>query len=115
MHVIITHRSHQQLNKHAAIIYLLFTQCSFDSYKNVRDCYRGEDCMKNFCKGLKAHVLKITNSERLKMPLLREKKNKSHGKQKLCYICRDKFNNKENIFWKVRDHWHYTEKYRGAI
>ena len=36
--------------------------------------------------------MKITNSERLKMLPLTEKEDKSHYKQKLCYICKSKFN-----------------------
>ena len=38
-----------------------------------------------------------------------------HNKQKICYICKKEFNNnndKKN--YKVRDHCHYTGKYRGA-
>ena len=31
-----------------------------------------------------------------------------HNKQKICYICQKEFSN------KVRDHCHYTGKYRGA-
>ena len=41
------------------------------------------------------------------------KKSKSREKQKLCYICGNKFDNNQNMFWKVGDHCHY-EKYRGA-
>lgn len=65
--------------------------------------------MKNFCKNLKSHVLKVSNSGRQNMP----KKRKSREKQKLCYICGNKFDNNQNMFWKVGDHCHY-EKYRGA-
>ena len=37
-----------------------------------------------------------------------------HNKQKICYICKKKFNNNEKNNYKVRDHCHYTGKYRGA-
>ena len=36
---------------------------------------------------------------------------------KICYICKEKFENKyvENKrYCKVRDHCHYTGKYRGT-
>ena len=39
--------------------YSLFTQCSFDSTKNMLDCYRGKDCMERFCKDFKKHATKI--------------------------------------------------------
>ena len=44
--------------------------------------------------------MKITNFERLKMLPLTEEENKFHRKQKLCYTCRDKFNNNGKIIGK---------------
>ena len=37
-----------------------------------------------------------------------------HNKQKICYVCKKEFNNNEKKNCKVRDHCHYTGKYRGA-
>ena len=37
-----------------------------------------------------------------------------HNKQKICYICKKEFNNNDKKNYKVRDHCHYTGKYRGA-
>ena len=31
---------------------MLLTHCSFDTTKNKLDCYRGKNCMKNFCLDL---------------------------------------------------------------
>ena len=49
------------------------------------------------------------------IPLTKEEQ-KIHCKQKRCYMCKKRFstddNNKE--YHKVRDHCHYTGKYRGA-
>ena len=39
-----------EINKHTPSGYSLFTHCSFDETKNKLDYYRGEDCMKKFCK-----------------------------------------------------------------
>ena len=39
-----------KVNKHKTSGYSLFTCTSFDTIKNELDCYRGEDCMKKFCK-----------------------------------------------------------------
>ena len=47
-----------KLNKHTRSGFSLFTYCSFDATKNKLDYYRGEDCMKMFCKILKEHVKK---------------------------------------------------------
>ena len=35
----------------------------------------------------------------------------SHENAKVCYICKEKFENiyfKDKKYCKVRDHWHYT-------
>ena len=50
--------------------YSLFTHCSFDNSKNKLNYYRGEDCMKKFCKDLRTHATKIINYEKKKMILL---------------------------------------------
>ena len=34
-----------------------------------------------------------------------------HNKQKFCYICKKGFSSDD----KVKDHCHYTSKYRGAV
>ena len=37
--------------------YSLVTCCSFDKSKNEQKYYKGEDCMKIFCKDLKVQVI----------------------------------------------------------
>ena len=37
-----------------------------------------------------------------------------HNRQKICYICKKEFDNNDKKQQKVRDHCHYTGKYRGA-
>ena len=39
--------------------------------------------------------------------------NESYEKQKVCYICEKKFSSNKN-YCKVKDHCHYTKKFRGA-
>ena len=47
---------------------------------------------------------------------LTKKKEKKHNKQKKCYICKKGLNTDDDNkkYHKVRDHCHYTGKYRGA-
>ena len=98
-----------KINRHTPSGYSIFTHCSFDKSKNKLNYYRGEDCMKRFCKDLKEHATKIINCEkRVMVPLTKEEK-EDYNNQKVCYICK-----KEFIDDKVRDHCHYTGKYRGA-
>ena len=106
-----------RINKHTPSGYLLFTHCSFDTTKNKLDYYKGQDCMKNFCKDLKEDATKITSYEKKEMISLTKKEEKMHNKQNVCYICKKKdlvqmMTIKK--YHKVRAHCHYTGKYRGA-
>ena len=95
--------------------YSLLTSCSFDKSENMQTYYRKKDCMKRFCDDLKKHVTRIVNYEMKPMIALTEEEKKSYENQQLCHICDKEFytdNNKE--MRKVRDHCHFTGKYRGA-
>ena len=72
--------------------------------------------MAKFCKGLREHATKIINYEKKKMIPLTKKEEKNHNKQKVCYICEEEFNtdDSDKKHHKVKDHCHYTGKYRGA-
>ena len=47
------------------------------------------------------------------MILLTNEEKESYEKQKVCYICGKEFSINKN-YCKVRDHCHYTGKFRGA-
>ena len=51
--------STSKINKLAASAYFLFTCFSFDVSKHNFSCYRGKDCMKNFCKDPRKHAAKL--------------------------------------------------------
>ena len=106
-----------KINKHTASGYSLFTHCLFDATKNKPDYYRGKNCAKNICLGLKKQVTKIMNYEKKEMISLTKKEEKMYNKQKLCYICKKRFStdNNNKKYHAVRDHRHYTGKYRGAV
>ena len=95
-------------------------KCSFDATKNKHDYYRDRDCIKKLCKKLRDRAMEIINSEEKEMIPLNDEENKSYEKQKVCHICKKKFCNDENeksefeLYHKVRDHCHYTGKFRGA-
>ena len=73
-----------------------------------------------FSKDLRNQVMKTINYERKEIIPLTDDENKSYEKQKKCFICKKEFctnKNEENKFekyQKVRDHCHYTGKFRGA-
>ena len=70
--------------------------------------------MENFCKDLREHATKIINYEKKEMMPLTKKEEKHHNKQEVCYICKKEFNTDDKKRYKVKDHCHYTGKYRGA-
>ena len=73
--------------------------------------------MKNLCIDLKEHATKITNFEKKEMISLTKEEKKIHRKKKVCYICKKQFSSDDDDNEKsyiVRDHCHYTGKYRGA-
>ena len=70
--------------------------------------------MKKFSKDLREHASKIINYERKKMIPFTTEEKIYHNNQKIFYICKKEFNNNDKKNDKVRDHCHYTGKYRGA-
>ena len=103
-------------NKHTPSGYSLFTHCSFDTTKNKLDYYRGKNCTKNVCLDLRGHATKIINYKKKEMIPLTKKEEKKHNKLRVCYICNKRFSTDDinKKYHKVRDHCHYTGKYRGA-
>ena len=71
-----------KINKHTPSGYSIFTNCSFDESKNKISYYRGDDCMKKFCKDLREHSTKIINYEKKKMISLTTEEKTHYDKQK---------------------------------
>ena len=65
--------------------------------------------MKRVCKDLKDHAAKIIDFKKKTMIPLTKEEEDDYNKENICYICKKEFNND-----KVRDHCHFTGKYRGA-
>ena len=73
--------------------------------------------MKKYCEFLREHAIKIINFKKKKIKLLTKQQQKLFENAKICYICKEKFENeclKDEKYHKVRDHCHYTREYRGA-
>ena len=69
---------------------------------------------------LRDQTMKIINYEKKNMILLTNEEKETYKNQKICYICEQEFctdkNNKKEFkrIRKVKDHCHYSGKYRGA-
>ena len=72
-----------------------------------------------FCD-LKELATEIINYKKKEMIPLTDKEIRLYESQKVCHICKEKFcydKNKKSkyaLYPKVRDHCHYTGKFRGA-
>ena len=90
-----------------------------NEYKdNYHTYYRGKDCMTKLSKDLLKIGKEILNEKKKDMiPLIDDDKFK-YEESKQCYLCGQSFNtNKQSKYYmnykEVRDHCHYTGKYRG--
>ena len=68
--------------------------------------------MEKFCEDLKNQTMKIINYEKKKEIILTNEEKESYENQEVCYICKKEFCTDKND--KVRDHCHYTGKFKGA-
>ena len=93
---------------------------SFDYEQNEESFYRRKDCIKRFCRKLKELCLRVVNYEQREMIPLTDNENKYYEDQRKCHICNKKFcydkneKSKFRLYKKVRDHCHFTGKFRGA-
>ena len=97
----------------------MLAKCSFDKKENKLDYYKGKDCIDKLCRKLKERAMKIINYKEKKMILLSDEENQSYKEQEACDICEGKFCTDEHDKnyknrRKVKDHCHYTGKFRGA-
>ena len=105
---------------HEACGYSTDLVSSFDSKQYKHGYYRGRDFTKKFCEDLKKHVIKIINLFKKDMIPLTDEEIIYYEKQTLCHICKKEFcydkneKNKFKIYQRVKDHCHYTGKFRGA-
>ena len=73
--------------------------------------------MKNFCVNLKEHATRIINYEKKEMiPLTKNKIKYILSKKFVIYTKKDLVPMMtKKMYFKVKDHCHYTGKYRGAV
>ena len=95
------------------------TVSSFKSIENKNDVCRGKGCMKKLRKREFGgeHAMEIVKFKKEKMQSLTKKLPKSYENAKICYICKEKCEDKhakDKKCRKVRHHCHYTGEHRGA-
>ena len=99
--------------------YSIVTCYSYDKTKNRQIWYRGQDCMEHFTETLGNIFIKYMNFEQKPMLPLSDDEEAQYDNAKVCFSCNEEFCiDKESKdyknYCKVRDHCHFTGKYRAA-
>ena len=66
---------------------------SFRSIENKHYVRGGKDCIKKFCEYLRECAIKLINFKKKKGKLLTKEQQESYETAKICYICKEKFEN----------------------
>ena len=101
-----------QYQKHEPSSFCYYIKC-FDNevYEPKLVSYTGEDAAQKFVEMLEEDIKIIANIPEKKM-IFGEKEKEQFNKATKCWICKGEF--KDDKDYKVRDHCHFTGKYRGA-
>ena len=74
-----------------------------------------KDCMKKFCESLGKHAIKLINFKKEKNEVIKKEHLKPYEIAKICYICKEKLEDKYVKYKKLRDRSHYYGEYREIV
>ena len=101
----------KKYQKHEPISFSYYIKCFDDNvFKPRLRSYTGEDAMQKFVEWLENDVKEIANIPEKKM-IFKIQEQQQYEKETKCWICKGKFKKDDK---KVRDHCHFTGRYRGA-
>ena len=100
----------KQYQKHEPSSFCYYIKCFDDEvYEPKLVSHTGEDAAQTFVKMLAEDIREITSIPEKEMIFRKEEKERFDEETK-CWICNEKFDETD----KVRDHCHFTGRYRGA-
>ena len=105
----------KQYQKHEPISFYYYIKC-FDSkvYLPIKErSYTGKNAEQVFLKYLEEDIKMIANIPRKKIIFGKEEEER-YNEETRCWICKEEFDDKDKNKEKVKDHCHYTGRYRGA-
>ena len=105
----------KQYQKHEPISFYYYIKC-FDSkvYLPIKErSYTGKNAERVFLKYLEEDIKMIANIPKKKI-IFGEKEKERYNEETRCWICKGEFDDKDKNKEKVKDHCHYTGRYRGA-
>ena len=101
----------KDIRKHIPSGFCIYSKLAYGEVRNPLKLYRGEDCVEKFCDHIKEEARRLYHMFPEKpMEPLTNKQWKRYKRASKCHICYKPFEDKNA---KVRDHCHYTGKYRG--
>ena len=101
----------KEVDRHIPSGFCLCSKFAYGEVENPLRLYRGKDCVEKFCDHIKEEVKRLYHMFPEKpMDHLTAEKWREYRDVDDCHICYKPFNDKDP---KVRDHCHYTGKYRG--
>ena len=100
-----------KVNQHNPSVWCVYKKFAYGDADDPLKLYRGKDCVEKFCDYIKqeAHRLYHMFPEKRMDPLTNRQWTR-YKRASRCHICFKPFNVKDP---KVRDHCHYTGRYRG--
>ena len=102
----------KKYQKHEPISFSYYIKCFDDNvFKPRLRSYTGEDAMQKFVEWLEEDIEIIANIPVVDM-IFEKKEAERFNKETKCWICEGEFNDDKDV--KVRDHCHFTGRYRGA-
>ena len=105
----------KQYQKYEPISFYYYIKC-FDSkvYLPIKErSYTGKNAEQVFLKYLEEDIKMIANIPRKKI-IFGKKEEERYNEETRCWICKGEFDDKDKNKEKVKDHCHYTRRYRGA-
>ena len=101
----------KKVNRHIPSGWCVYSKFTYGEVKDPLRIYRGEDCIEKFCNHIRQEARRLYRMFPEKpMDPLTPRQWTQYKRASKCHICYKPFNVKDP---KVRDHCHYTGKYRG--
>ena len=107
-----------KIGEHIPCKYSMSNIWALNHIENNHTLSRGEDCMKKFFSSLRDHTKNKLNFEKKKNVTVNRRRAKTTLRfNKLLHLWKKNLKKfvKSKNYRKVRDHWHYAGKYRGAV
>ena len=105
----------KQYQKHEPISFYYYIKC-FNSkvYLPIKErSYTGKNANQVFLKYLEEDIKMIANIPK-RCIIFKDKEREQFEKETRCWICKGEFDDKDKNKEKVKDHCHYTGRYRAA-